>query len=766
MRIKRKIRLKIRPYIIKLTVGLLLLITGIGLMAAPGIFKFSEWREFDPSLITGCNKALLVYDKEGELAAVLGPEKRIWISMDEVSPSTVNAFVASEDARFYTHKGLDLYRIFGAAWADVKAGGYVQGASTISQQLIKLSHLSSEKTLGRKLEEAVLATKLERSFDKDEIMEMYLNYIYFGGGYYGLEAASLGYFGVHARDLSTAQSAQLAGILKSPTAYAPHLDPDASLKRRNSVLFQMHERGFLNEDEYEAALKEESSLSCALPASSNELIDRCIEEAISLTGLEREELLTGGYSIYSTLDSDIYETARRLVSDNALFPSENAQCAFAVIDSEGGISALIGGRGEYDPAGLDRACDIERQPGSLIKPLVVYAPAIELYGYDPATKILDEKTDFGDYSPRNSDDRYYGLVSLRKAVALSLNIPAVKILSEIGTDSAVSFAKSVGVSFDNEETGLSLALGGFTHGVSPLEMAEAYSTFSNKGVYIKPSGINRIEGPDGSVLYERKLYGQRVMSEESAFLLTSMLESAADEGTGKRLAEAGIPIAAKTGTSVEENGIRDAWCAAYTPEITAVVWMGTDSSAEGSLPSDAVGGNNPAVMLAKLFKAYSSKNGSRDFDIPEGVAECVIDVSDENGEKLYLASDDTPEEYRVKEYFAVSDVPTEYSPKWTKPTVPIQLGWSIDPSGMPVISFSAETPEITYKILRSGIGTEEKTVCEISGKSGFVSFTDREALPGAAYVYRIIALNEAIKAEDGSIAQSEPSRKLRIVVPF
>ncbi len=242
MRIKRKIRLKIRPYIIKLTVGLLLLITGIGLMAAPGIFKFSEWREFDPSLITGCNKALLVYDKEGELAAVLGPEKRIWISMDEVSPRTVNAFVASEDARFYTHKGLDLYRIFGAAWADVKAGGYVQGASTISQQLIKLSHLSSEKTLGRKLEEAVLATKLERSFDKDEIMEMYLNYIYFGGGYYGLEAASLGYFGVHARDLSTAQSAQLAGILKSPTAYAPHLDPDASLKRRNSVLFQMHAR--------------------------------------------------------------------------------------------------------------------------------------------------------------------------------------------------------------------------------------------------------------------------------------------------------------------------------------------------------------------------------------------------------------------------------------------------------------------------------------------------------------------------------------------
>ena len=762
MRSKHKRRLTIKPYIIKIIAGVLLLLTGAALIAAPDVFKFNEWHDFDPALITDCKRALLVYEKDGSLVSVMGPEKRIWISIDELSAHTVNAFVATEDARFYTHKGLDLYRILGAAWADIKAGGYVQGASTISQQLIKLSHLSSEKTLGRKLEEAVLATKLESSFSKDEIMEMYLNYIYFGGGYYGIESASLGYFGVHAKDLTPAQSAQLAGILKSPTAYAPHLDPEASLKRRNSVLKDMLDRDCIDESEYEAAINEEPIINDGLPTGSNALIDRCVSEAAALTGLSKEELMTRGYSIYTTMDSAVYEAAKSVMSDDLLYPSENAQAALAVIGRDGGIAALIGGRGNYDPAGIDRACNIERQPGSLIKPILVYAPALELFGYGPTSRILDEKTDFGDYSPRNSDDKYYGSVTLRKAVTLSLNVPAVKLFDEMGPVTAVNFARSMGVSFDNEEIGLSLSLGGFTHGVSLLEMAAAYSTFANKGVYIQPSGINRIEDKDGKTIYERRISGKRTMSEENAFILTSMLKSVATEGTGKRLIEAGVPLAAKTGTSVGESGVRDAWCAAYTPELTAVVWMGTDSSAEGYLPQEAVGGSSPAIMLANFFKAVSGSMTFTDFDIPEGVSEYTIDCSDEDG-NVYLAADDTPEEFRMKEYFLKENAPTKYSPKWTKPTAPVELGWSIDQSGRPVISFTAENASFKYRIIRSSSGSEEKTVFEIEGKTGYVSFTDADATPGAAYVYRIIAENDAIKNE-GRI--SEPSRKLRIVVPF
>ena len=764
--IKRNAVKKKRTFIKRLIAGTVLAALSIALFAAPDVFRFNEWRDLDTTLITDCAKSLLVYDKEGELISVSGPERRIWIPLSDIPEETVNAFVAAEDARFYSHKGLDVYRIFGAAWADIKAGGYVQGASTISQQLIKLSHLSSEKTIGRKLEEAVLAAELERSFDKDTIMEMYLNYIYFGGGYYGIEAASLGYFGVHAKELTVAQSAQLAGILKSPSAYAPHLDPEASLKRRNGVLKQMLEHGFIDGDTYNEAIFEEPVLVNGLPKADDPLIERCITEATEILGITKDELLTGGYSIHTTYDSEISGICRSLMSHDSLFPSENAQAALAVIDSSGGIAALIGGRNGYDATGLNRSCDIERQPGSLIKPIIVYAPALELKGYGAETYIKDEKTDFGEYSPRNSDDKYYGMVSLRKAVTLSLNVPAVKVLEDVGVDKAVRFAEEMGVSFDNEEKGLSLALGGFTHGVSPLEMAGAYSTFSNEGVYIEPSGINRIIGPDGELLYERQPYGKRVMSAENAFILTSMLESAASEGTGRRLTEAGVPLAAKTGTSVDENGVRDAWCAAYTSELTAVIWMGTDSASMGSLPAEAVGGNNPAVFLAKLFKAYYQNRVFQGFSVPKGVTECTIDTSDERYGVIYLASENTPAEYTANEYFRIGEAPVSCAPKWQSPVIPSELGWSIDGNGLPVISFVAENAAFTYKILRSQNGTEEKQVFAANGKKGYVSFTDEAATPGAAYVYRLIAENEAVKDGTGKAARSEPSRKLRIVVPF
>ena len=483
-------------------------------------------------------------------------------------------------------------------------------------------------------------------------------------------------------------------------------------------------------------------------------------------GVSEDELLTGGYSIRTTYDSEVNEICRKLMNDDSLFPSENAQAALAVIDGSGGIAALVAGRGGYEATGLDRSCDIERQPGSLIKPIIVYAPALELKGYGAATYINDEKTDFGDYTPRNSDDKYYGMVSLRKAVTLSLNVPAVKVLEDVGVDNAVRFAEAMGVSFDNEEKGLSLALGGFTHGVSPLEMAGAYSAFSNEGVYIEPSGINGIYGPDNELLYERQVFGKRVMSSENSFILTSMLKSVASEGTGRRLAEAGVPLAAKTGTSVDENGVRDAWCAAYTKDLTAVIWMGTDSALVGSLPADAVGGNNTAVFLAKFFKEYYANHEFTDFAVPEGVSECLIDTSEEQNGAIYLASENTPDEYSAKEYFRTGEAPAAHAPKWDPPSIPIELGWSIDGNGLPVISFVAENPAFTYKILRSQTGTEEKQVFAINGRTGYVSFTDESTTPGAAYVYRLIAENESIKDDNGAASRSEPSRKLRIVVPF
>lgn len=752
--------------VVKIVMGALLLLASAAFIAASVIFKFDEWHDLDPSLITDAPRALLIYDRNGVLVCAAGPEKRIPVRLETLKKHTVDAFVAAEDNRFYSHSGIDLYRIFGAAWADIKAGGYVQGASTISQQLIKLSHLSREKTLDRKLEEAVLATRLEKLFTKDEIMEMYLNYIYFGGGYYGIEAASLGYFGVHAEELSAAESALLAGILKSPSAYAPHLDFEAAVKRRNTVLKFMLDNGYIDRNEYEKSSNEKCSLKCALPTDKSELVDMAVSEASAVTGLSEEELLSGGYTIRLAMDSEISAECEKLFNDDSLFPSAEAQGAVVVIDGTGGVAAMKGSRGGYSPGALNRASDSERQPGSLIKPILVYAPALELGGYTAADVLNDEPTDFGGYSPRNSDEKYYGYVTLRTAVMRSLNVPAVSVFASVGIENAVRFAEELGISFEGEELGLPLALGGFTHGVSPLEMAGAYSALSRGGLYVEPAAVNCVEDASGRVVYERSLAGRRVMSEENAFILTSMLRSAAEEGTARRLAETGLPIAAKTGTSIDENGVRDAWCAAYTNEYAAVVWMGTDSAELGSLPSESVGGNYTAVVLKQLFSFIYADKIAVDFSVPEGVEALPIDVSDLAAGRIYAAAELTPAGSLRSEYFVTGTGPNETDPYWEIPSEPKDAGWSISSEGFPVISFLSESDAYIYCIERIDAEGGRRTAARLTGSSGCIYFTDRDVVPGAAYVYTVTAIHPELKNEDGTPLSGEPSRKLRVIVPF
>ena len=724
--------------IIKIVLESVLLLVGAALLALSFYIKAEDWREFDPSLITEAPRALRIYDREGALIDVSGSQKRIPISINELKETTVNAFIAAEDARFYTHSGLDVYRIFGAAWADIKAGGYVQGASTISQQLIKLSHLSSEKTLDRKLEEALLALRLERSFGKDEIMEMYLNYIYFGSGYYGIEAASLGYFGVHASELTTAQSAQLAGILKSPSAYAPHIDMDASISRRDNVLNRMSDNGFITAEELAAAKKEVPELSNAIPSCRNELTDLAVSEAAEILGKDRSELLEGGYEIHTTIDTGLNEYCHELFEDNSFFPNDEAQAALMILDSHAGIIAMCGGRGGYSPAGINRAIGSRRQPGSLIKPILVYAPAIEQYGYTPETRLTDSPKSFGDYSPRNSDDKYYGQVALSYAVSRSLNIPAVSVLSDIGLPSAYMFAERMGVDLSRETPRLPMALGGFTYGVTVKEMAGAFSVFQRGGTYIEPTCVERIIDGNGKVIYERNIGGEMVMREETANAMTSMLMEAVTDGTAKRLYTDGIELAAKTGTSVVDNGVRDAWCAAYSPEYTAVVWMGTDSAAEGSLPEDAVGGNHPALLLKDVFRTIY-----RERECPRFADEAYVARS---SEKENVASE--------------TQIPASY------PALPPEIvGWSISLDGKPVISFESKAEGYDYLIVRTDEMSSDITEFELKGGKGYLSFTDETAVSGRKYVYVIYAVSSGAANENGGLNRGSPSKEMTIPVP-
>ena len=357
-------------------------IAGFVLFFAVQLLKLDAWREFDPENILGAPETLIVYDEnDSEALRLHAAEDRVSISIEDIPKKVKFAFISAEDARFYDHPGIDLIRIAGAAWQDIKAGSYVQGASTITQQLIKLSHLNADKTISRKLEEAVLAYQMEKRYSKDDILEMYLNFVYFGRGYYGIEAAALGYFGVHAKELSIAQAATLAGILKSPSNYAPHLNREKSLARRNTILSLMETYGHITAAEKEAAVKEPLHVLEARRETRGYYIDTVLRDAASAIGISTEDLLTGGYRIYTALDLALQQKCEKLFADDSLFPTEDCQGAIVVIKTEtGAVAALVGGREQHTAMAFNRAVDMKRQPGSVIKPIISYAPAMEYCG--------------------------------------------------------------------------------------------------------------------------------------------------------------------------------------------------------------------------------------------------------------------------------------------------------------------------------------------------------------------------------------------------
>lgn len=293
-----------------------------------------RWVDFDVYRITGCDRTSIIYDGQSDVVTRLhGVQDRTWVSISELQPSTVYAFISAEDARFFEHEGVDVIRIAGAIVADIKAGSYVQGASTISQQLIKLSHLTSEKTISRKAEEAALAYEMERQYSKEDILEMYLNYVYFGGGYYGIEAAAEGYFGVHASNLTLDQSAMLAGILKSPSGYAPHINYAASINRRNNILRLMRDYGYITDDEKkQAAAKRPTILHDKNEEYSGYYTDAVTKSAAALMGITVDELIRGGYSIYSAMDSDIQHYCEEMFKNGELFPAEDSEAAIVVLE--------------------------------------------------------------------------------------------------------------------------------------------------------------------------------------------------------------------------------------------------------------------------------------------------------------------------------------------------------------------------------------------------------------------------------------------------
>ena len=439
---------KVLMMVLAALIGLLLLACA----AFYVVFDVPNWQKLDASKLSALAQTSSMYDAQGELMSELrGAENRNIVSLDEIPMHTRQAFLAAEDLRFYEHRGIDVYRILGALRSNIKNGTLAEGASTITQQLAKLTHLSAEKTIRRKLEEIHLAFQIEAAYIKDEILAMYLNTVYFGRGAYGIQAAAQAYFGVDVSALTLNQSASLAAIIKAPSVYAPHINPSSNRSRRQYILSVMEDNGFITREEAREA-RGESVWVLAREAEKQSYgwyIDEALRESAELLGLSADEVIQGGFEIHTAYDARLQTIADEVYSDPSFFPADASdgtpiQSAMAVVDTgSGAVLAMVGGRDYTVRRGLNRATQMRRQPGSALKPLAVYGPALEL-GYTTASVLLDEKTSFGNYTPRNAGDRYYGLVTMRTAVRNSLNTTAVRLLEEIGVNASIQYLNKLG----------------------------------------------------------------------------------------------------------------------------------------------------------------------------------------------------------------------------------------------------------------------------------------------------------------------------------
>lgn len=716
-------------------------------------FDVPDWQKLDISRLSALAQTSSMYDMNGELMSELrGSENRIIVSLDEIPLHTRQAFIAAEDLRFYDHRGIDVYRIFGALRSNLKSGSLAEGASTITQQLAKLTHLSAEKTIRRKLEEINLAFQIEKVYNKDEILAMYLNTVYFGRGAYGIQAAAQAYFGVDAEELTLNQSASLAAIIKAPSIYAPHISPSNNRSRRQYILSVMAENGFISQEEKQAALDE--SIWVLAQEAEKQLyswyIDEALRESAELLGLSADEVIQGGFKIYTAYDARLQTIADEVYADSSFFPAAASdgtpiQSAMAVVDTNNGaVLAMIGGRDYTVRRGLNRATQMRRQPGSALKPLAVYGPALEL-GYTTASVLLDEKTSFGGYTPRNAGDRYYGLVTMRTAIRNSLNTTAVRLLEEIGLDASIQYLNKMGIPTRNSDRNLSLALGSMTYGVTPVELAAAYVPYANGGIYHQPYCVERIETVDGSNVYERKDSGKQVLSAQNAFLMTSLLQSVVSSGTGTRMLAANTPIAGKTGTVSMTGGNRDIWMTAYTPEISVAVWMGYDQTdAKHKISNGITGGRNTASLAAAFFKKAYADREKPDFSQPDGLVWLTLDKRALTSRgSIMLASDKTPKEYRLSEVFAASNRPYAVSDIWQAPDAPSSFYVAHNASGYPELHFKASS-DARYRIQRDSVG-ESVILTEMIASSGqALSFLDSTAQAGILYTYRIIPIHEEL----------------------
>ena len=628
------------------------------------------------------SEATLVYDASDKLAFTIFAEQRIDVALADISPSLISAILAIEDQRFYDHHGFDAFRIASAALVNVRRGRAAQGGSTITQQLARQSFLTTDKTIRRKLQELILAERIEWAYEKPQILELYLNKVYFGDGLYGVETAARGYFGKHASELSLAEAALLAGLVKSPSAYAPTTNLARAIARRNVVLQAMLDNGVIDRHAWQQARTAAVVLRDGLRASDPR--GQYFKEQLRQDLVERfgwERVYQGGLRVYSTIDMSMQESAEASVAQSlkALDEKRQAQAGrrpqaaagkdetgplqaavLAMDPRTGHVRAMVGGR-DFGESHFNRAVQARRQPGSAFKPFV-YAAALEA-GYTPAT-IIDHLNDpiatpQGAWTP---EEGHAGAdsMSLRAALRTSSNRAAVRLLQQVGIPQTVQYAKNMGVG--DVPSVPSLALG--SGEVTLQSLTAAYAAFANHGLVPTPLMIRRVESSDGDLLYTSEVSTVRAISDTTAFLMSTMLADVINAGTGAGARRYfTLPAAGKTGTTNEYN---DAWFVGFTPNLVAGVWVGFDQPrtimARGFAAEVAV------PLWARFMKTATQGDKPQWLGVPPGITTASVcrlsgKLATDECQHSHVDDEDGSVNRRppvYNEYFARGTEPTEY----------------------------------------------------------------------------------------------------------
>lgn len=646
------------------------------------------------------NQTSVIYyqDKStGEYQALqnlYGEENRIWASYKDIPTNLVYATVAIEDKRFFQHSGVDWLRSMKASANLFLGGNSTYGASTVTQQLVKNLTNDNEVTVRRKLVEIFRALEMEKQYSKEDIMEWYLNTIYLGEQAYGVRTAAYTYFGKDVSELDLAECASLIAITNNPSIYDPYISEKTKAKnkeRQTDILYEMRQQGYITENEYQNAKNEELQFQYADSSSEtgdnsdyySYFVDQVIRDVVndlaSATGYDTEVInrmiLGGGYQIYSTIDVDVQNAAEEVYEDLDNIPKTDStyqqlQSGIVIIDNEtGDIAAIVGGVGQKEGSlTLSRATQSLLSPGSTIKPLAVYAPALEMGLITPATVYDDTPFTFGSSPwPKNEDDTYHGLTNILTAMKRSTNTVAVKVLDDVGLDYAYHYAVNDmhldtlvdqyelnGINY-TDKSYWSLALGGMVRGVTIRDLTAAYASIENKGTYREARTYTKVLDSDGNVVLDNTQSSNENMSEKTAYYLTYMMEETVKDGTGQEAQVPGIDTAGKTGTTSDD---KDRWFAGYTSYYTGVVWCGYDQPQEVVLEDDSI--ENPAsVLFNKVMTKVHEGKQNKAFEKPTSVID--VEVCQDSGN---LVNDWCTKDIRGDRTVTIqldgSDVPTSY----------------------------------------------------------------------------------------------------------